>query len=687
MKFTSLKVNSEVEYSGVKFNIVSIEPPYITLINASNSAKPIQIKFHDLVTDSSFKPSNHIVNKLNNDKNEYYSVLDGLNEKKRERVSKRLEMIRPILVFGRAKEGQITAYIEFMDSYSSLIHEGETLESITQELILDRVSKQYKISKRSIQRYLSSYREMDLIKPNKGEEGLIPKDGTGYKFRTDNNIIEICHPKYPDVLLHTINSRLTKEHGAIIKSVIEKEYLKNIRKSKKAIYDLIAIQCNKNKIDIPKKITIYKMLERIPTQVLERFRYGSSVTEKYMDIQRGYANEEALYPLHIVEIDHTKLDVDVLDEKTGLVSGRPWITLGIDVYTRMVWCMHISFEPPSSNKVRKAIEHGVLMKKTKEKYNTTKEWEIFGIPQNIVLDNGSEFNNAETKRMINEVLKSNVRFRPVGTPRYGGTIERLFRTLNMEVIHQLEGTRKSNIFDLGEYDAEKNAILTLADLEEILTKHITDIYHFKKNKGLPLDSNTPIVRYYEGLKLCGLPDFIDKEEEETFKIDLLPTILKPYTRDGIRMMNVFYRRTDLSNLIDKREVKYVVKYDIDDISYIYIKLPDSSKFVKVLASYPSYTNLKNMNQYTYKMLTKILREQGKIKRSTLMSESDLLKEKEKLQKIILEKYKTNRRVRQQALKMDFEVDIKDKVNLTSGVQELTYEQILEKAKRAHKDNM
>ena len=106
--------------------------------------------------------------------------------------------------------------------------------------------------------------------------------------------------------------------------------------------------------------------------------------------------------LFIVAMDHTELDIDIIDDKSGLVIGRPWITVGIDLFTRMIWCLHVSFEPPSANKVRKALQHGIFFKKAKQKYNTINEWDIFGVPSIIQLDNGPDFKSVEVRRMVNE---------------------------------------------------------------------------------------------------------------------------------------------------------------------------------------------------------------------------------------------------------------------------------------------
>ncbi|ART78113.1 hypothetical protein B4U37_19635 [Sutcliffiella horikoshii] len=684
MKITTLKVNTPIIYCGLKYIVYSIEPPKISIVRSERNCSPIEISFYDLIVDPSFEASESLLKKIDKEEEVYFSVLDNLDEKKREKLSKRLKIIKPLLLLEKIKQGDWVSLVDFKENYKYLIGDEKEIESINQEQILSLLEKEFSVSKRSIQRYLSQYKDMDLVKPNEGELGLISKEGEGYKYREDNKIIEICHPKNPELILHTLNTRLKSEYIPIIKEVFEKDFLNLHKKSKKKIIDVITIKCVQNNLEPLKEITLYKMFDRIPKKLTDTFRYGAKVSEQYLDVNRGYANEEALYPFHIVEIDHTKLDLDILDN-IGNVVGRPWVTLGIDLYTRMVWCMHISFEPPSANKVRKAVEQGVLIKNSRGRYGTLKEWESFGIPKNIVLDNGVEFDNAETKRIINEVLKSNVRYRPIATPRYGGTIERLFKTLNSKLIHQLKGTRKSNINDLGEYDAEKEAMLTLDDINEILTRFITDIYHYEEHKGLPLESNTPMVRYYEGLKLSGFPDFIEEQNIEEFKIDLLPKALKPYTRDGVRLGNVLYRDSSLSYLINKREVKYIVKYDIDDISYIYLKLPDSAQYIKIYASNPDSEVLKGINKFSYKLMRNILKEEGRQKRLQIISEQEIIFAKTMLEKDIQQKYKKGRKSRQIAARMNLEVDIN--VSLQSKDQNTpSYQEILEKARSVYKKN-
>lgn len=673
-----MRVNSKLMYFGKQYVVLSIDPPYVSIKRVDADGEAISINFNELVRNPSFKAGKSMIKKINMENKEYKSILDTLPEKEREKVSRKFEVIKPILVLEKIKQGNFPSFYEFMEYHREYILDGEELLFLTQDKLIERIAIKQNLSSRTIKRHLSSFRKAANDAEMRGEDGLVSKAGTGHYYRSDNKQLQLCHPNDPDWVLEVINVRVDEEYVSILKEVLEKEYLTVKKKDKAAVVESIRMKCVLKNLEPLKAITLYKILERISDRTEQRMREGTKGAERFDSIERGFANNEALYPLHIVEIDHTPLDLDVLDDKSGLVIGRPWLTLGIDVYSRMIWCMYLSFEPPSGNRVRKAIQHGILFKHTKEYFNTSYEWDVFGIPDTIQLDNGTEFKNFEIKRLINETLKSNVRYRPRSTPRYGGTIERLFRTVNSKWIHQLDGTRKSNIFDLGEYDAEAEAALTLDNVREILTRYITDIYPFETHRGLPLDVDNPMSRYIQGLKKRGYPEFIEKEDEDLFKIELLPTLLKPYTRDGIRLNNVFYKSGGLAHLIDKREVKYKIKYDADDISKIYLQLPDSTQFIEVKAVNPSADVLEGINKYTYKRILEINRD--KKRSNKIPGDTEVLKAKAELQGDIEKMYKKSRKTRQRTQRMEIEFDLKTPSNVTQIKKDPTYEDLFEAAK-------
>jgi len=72
-------------------------------------------------------------------------------------------------------------------------------------------------------------------------------------------------------------------------------------------------------------------------------------------VKSGLHVKEAL---QLLQIDHTLVDVVVVDEFDREPIGRPWLTLAIDVATRMVPGFHLTLEAPSANLGCPGFEHG-----------------------------------------------------------------------------------------------------------------------------------------------------------------------------------------------------------------------------------------------------------------------------------------------------------------------------------------
>lgn len=678
MRIKRLKINSEVIYLGIRYIVVSIDPPNVFIKRVDTDGVSIRVDFSELVSNALISNENspEYINFTSDSYNRSFEVLE---DDKKNIVYKRMDIIKPLIVLKNIKEGNVRAIYEFRENYSDLTDKNENLSGLNQEELISRISKKNDISVRTIKRYLAAYKKAENIKERSGVEGLVPRNGIGYLNRSDNKTLNIFSPKNPSIILDTIDVRINSVYIPIIEDVISREYLTTKQVSKKNIYDSICIKCFIKNINPPKMITIYKLLDRINPQLKSRFRNSKEAAAIYDDIERGFSNQDAMYPLHIVEIDHTQLDMDIMDINTGYVIGRPWITMGIDVYSRMVWCMYISFEPPSINRVRKAIENGVFIKDNK-KYDTNNKWDIFGIPNTIFLDNGTDFTSAEVKRMINDTLKSHVKYRPVRTPRYGAVIERLFGTINVGLIHRLDGTRKSNFRQLGEYEPEKMAALTLDDIKELLTIYITDIYHCSEHKGLPKYENIPLVRYIEGIKKVGYPEFVSGSDEGFYKTELMATDMRPYTRDGVRLENVIYKSPEFSQFIGGRDKKYKIKYDIDDISKIYILHPKLNKYIELRAVNPAYDTLINVNRYTYKKALDLIKEEGIKKKNGVFDTDIVVKAMVKLQKNIANKYKVNRSVRKLSQRTNFNIKI-DNISVKQNENNTNIEDIVLLAKK------
>lgn len=663
MSINQLKLYSEFYLYGKKHKIVSIEPPFVRIKRPDG--EDIQMKFTEIVSHSTFQPDSSM--KVTKKELAPYDFLAKLTEPKREEVSERFEIIRPLILLEESKGQNLRSIQKFMDQYKYLLKEGEELTSIYQETLIERINemrivqKKKRISRATIMRYLKAYRDKEGEQNNRGEEGLISKKGLGFTGRKDTKNLEICHPQKPDIVLDVLRVRLSDELISILKTIIENDYLTKYNISKATVWRAVKRECSFKQLPEVSYSTISDIIDRIDKKARERFRNLKQAKAIYDDVARGYADRDALHPLDIIQIDHTRLDMQVIDDLTGLTIDRPWITLGIDVYSRMPWCLYISFEDPSANVVRKAIQHGVFFKDTKKQYGTESEWEAFGIPNVIYVDNGMDFKSSDIKRLVNESLKSEIMHRPVRIPKYGAIIERLFRTVNDELIHNILGTTKSKFADLGEINPEDEACLTLNQVRKILTIYMTDMYPIRDHRGLPKYSKTPMNRYHDGCNEVGFPEWIESSEEERYKIDFMLTLKKPYTRDGVRFGNRIYKSEECNDIIGRKETKFIVKYNPDDISCIYLMHPKKNRFIELLAISPSYEQLVGVNAYTYSRVMKIYNEEGEQKKKSIPGNEQYARAAKKIQDEINKAYLKKKSTRKTVARM---TDANPSISLT-----------------------
>ncbi|MBM6616189.1 hypothetical protein [Bacillus suaedaesalsae] len=145
MKLIQLKINDEFTYFGLKHSVFSIKPPKILIQRIEGDRQVYEVEYLSLVSDPSFSPSDVIKQKIRKESNKVQrnntAYLDMLPENKREIVSKKYEMIKPILMLEKVKEGDLLSSITFKEVYKDLLKKEESLSNITKELLYNRISK------------------------------------------------------------------------------------------------------------------------------------------------------------------------------------------------------------------------------------------------------------------------------------------------------------------------------------------------------------------------------------------------------------------------------------------------------------------------------------------------------------------------------------------------------------------
>jgi putative transposase len=664
LRLCSLRIDDSFMWCGSKFIVHNIEPPNILIFKEDGERKISKVNYYSLINDDSFElvsdSHKRIDKQISKAESNQRSLLDALPEERKKSTLKKLSWIKPILTYESAKSGDMYAAIAFNENYKKYLEEGETVQSINKKTLLKRIGEDKECGKsaRQLERYLADYLESESQRENHGVEGLVSKAHLNTHVRTDDLPLELCHPKKKELVLDTIFVRLDGKYVPILKSAIENYYLGKRRKNVAKLHVNIEIMCINAKLESLDYDTVYKIVNRINPYVLDKLANGDGITNPTISISN--ANQSfAKVPLQVIEIDHVRLPITVIDENTGYSVGEPWLTLAIDVYTRKIWGMDLSLHEPSGFKVMNCLFNGICMKRTKEKYGTLNDWDFHGIPTVIQMDNGSDFTSAYVKSMIEDVLHSEPRYRPIAAPRYGGIIERYFRTINQEFLEDLLGFRyKTNDDKNDRKKSAEDAILTLNNLRELLVHYITDIYHHDVHKGLPLDCCTPSARYYQAVEIMGYPNFIKEEDEPYYKIQLLPSDTKSYRSDGIREENVKYASPETTRFIsNKRKNNCKIKFDIEDISRIYLLDPESKSYIEVPSIYPPADEITGMSRKLYQTIRKILIEKGEITKQQIPGSANISKGRELLAAKYDTMLKTNLPIRRLALKTGFTLTV------------------------------
>ena len=316
----------------------------------------------------------------------------------------------------------------------------------------------------------------------------------------------------------------------------------------------------------PSRKAIQARISARSLRELAKARDGSKAArQRYAPVQPGLRPRS---PLAIVQIDHTKVDVQLVNDLQRAVIGRPWLTLLLDVFSRCVVGFHLSFDPPSAAGVALSIAQGVLPKADWLSQRGIKlAWPMQGLPVSIHLDNGREFHSRALKRGCQQ-HGVRIDYRPAATPRFGGHIERLMGTL-MGRVHALPGSTSSNVAKRGDYPAEQKAVLTLAEFERHFALEVLGPYHNEVHSGL---GKTPAGAWAAGIAASGVHR--DPEEPASFVLDFLPFEERVVRREGIRLFNVTYFDGALAPLLDRGDRRCRVKYDPGSMDAVFVELPE-----------------------------------------------------------------------------------------------------------------
>lgn len=333
----------------------------------------------------------------------------------------------------------------------------------------------------------------------------------------------------------------------------------------------------------PARSTIYRWLEDLQQDLVDTAREGAEAARIKYRAALGHVKVGNV--LERIEIDHTPLDLIVIDSLTKLPLGRPWLTMAIDAYSRMVVGFYISFNAPSSHGVLQCLRRAILPKEEwLARFPDIKgAWPAYGIPELIAVDNGTDLHSNALEAACLE-MGIQILFCGAKTPQHKGAIERFFRTMNMGLIHRLPGTVFSNIDERGDYPAEAKAVIDMSTLVHLLTKWVVDVYNVSSHRGI---GARPLDRWLEsaGRRIIELPVYPQQLEVIT-GIPAKRTLF----HYGIELDGLQYN-SELLQAIRRRAGEnrpVMLKYYEDTVAHIHVFDPYAEEYIKVPAKLAEY---------------------------------------------------------------------------------------------------
>ncbi|WP_241256829.1 Mu transposase C-terminal domain-containing protein [Rhodococcus sp. KRD162] len=431
-------------------------------------------------------------------------------------------------------------------------------------------------------------------------------------------------------------SRVPVEVEDVITEHINREFLARQKLSVAALHRRIALACHRAGLPTPARNTVNARIAAMHPGRVARSRGGPDAARSRQSA--GDVPPPVTAVLQQVQIDHTVVDLMIVDEYDRAPIGRPYLTIAIDVFSRCVPGFVVTLDPPSAVSVglclgRVCSDKSVWIDSLG--LGADVRWPMAGKPHRLYVDNASEFKSEALQRGC-EQHSIDLGYRPPGRPHYGGIVERIIGTV-MTQVHELPGTTFSNPTQRGSYDSDSKAALTLRELERWLILAVA-AYHAEVHTSL---RQSPAAQWISNTAADSARPTSTVVDETAFLVDFLPVIRRRLTRTGFVIDHIQYFSNALKPWIARREKlgQFVIRRDPRDLSRVWVLDPDSGGgYVEVpyrTMSHPAVTS------WEHRAAVVRLREQG---RATI-DEHALFAMIEKMREIATSAQKDTRRAR------------------------------------------
>jgi putative transposase len=371
--------------------------------------------------------------------------------------------------------------------------------------------------------------------------------------------------------------RLAPEAAALMFEWAE-TYKSDLKPSMRSVYrDMRAdFRTRKPHLSVPGRSTFERAIKTLdPFHVLAA-REGEAVARKKLYAVRDRV--DVTRPLQRVEMDEQMIPLQAMlverglweklpeKLKAGITHDRFWCSKIIDVYSRVVLGFVITPNPSAASAL--ATLRMALMDKTglSSALGCLSPWDMFGLPELIVTDSGSNFRSKQVRAAVLD-LGSSIMIAPAGLPQMRGVVERSFRTDTQLFYSKIPGRTFKDPVEKGEYESEKNIVLTITELANMMVRYFVDVYHNTPHTGLGGD--TPLNRWRTGVERFGV---VPPPSRDVMRHIFSTAIQCRIGNRGVRAAGLYFQSKALQHA--RRSVRskpVLVRVDTDDLGHVSVK--------------------------------------------------------------------------------------------------------------------
>lgn len=337
--------------------------------------------------------------------------------------------------------------------------------------------------------------------------------------------------------------------------------------------------------------------------------------------------------MQVVEVDHTQAKLEVTDDETGEILGRPWITVALCRRSRMVVGLHIHFEGQTVNAVMQCLRNAMMPKGFLKPLVPELDYDYpcCGVPESYFFDRGRDF-DSDHVREVGLNFDIVIKHAPGDNPQLKGSIERLIGTMHGQTALVVKGAMpRVKDRESDRRPRKSEAVMTFSDFCARVWHWLTMVYAKEFHEGL---GDVPLHVWNESYAVRAPRPPLSKEKTDKF---LMRAVRCEPTAQGVRYLGLIWNGDVIKRIRSRpghrRGQEILVRIDDNDLGRAFVMDPVTGELEPLDPVLDRYMPGTTMHQHEL-----VMRKVNQ-KREGSHSERSLMEAKRRLREEALESLK------------------------------------------------